>query len=196
MACYPYFSSHVCPNRRCPSSEQCSSDTAETKHNSRSDTANESFSDIFGTAVEFYAGNVGRTLDYEIGEDIYTPGTSGDALRSMSNPGLYGDPDHYSKRYTGTDDNGGVHTNSGIQNQAFYLLAVGGTNRTSGLSVTGIGRGPAERIFYRALTVKLTSTANFKAVRTATLSAAADLYGSTSTQYNATAKAWSAVGVQ
>ena len=77
-----------------------------------------------------------------------------------------------------------------------YLLAVGGTNSTSRLSVTGIGRTAAERIFYRALTVKLTSSANFKAVRTATLSAAADLYGTGSTQYNATAAAWSAVGVQ
>ncbi len=170
--------------------------TAGLIYSNESGAANESFSDIFGTAVEFYTGNVGRTLDYDIGEDIYTPGKSGDALRSMSNPGLYGDPDHYSKRYTGTEDNGGVHTNSGIQNQAFYLLAAGGTNRTSGISVTGIGRGAAERIFYRALTVKLTSSADFKAVRAATLSAAADLYGSTSTQYNTTAKAWSAVGVQ
>jgi thermolysin len=170
--------------------------TANLTYSGESGAANESFSDIFGTAVEYYTGSVGgRTPDYQIGEDIYTPGTSGDALRSMSNPGLYGDPDNYSIRYTGTDDSGGVHTNSGIQNQAFYLLAEGGTNRTSGRTVTGITRAKAERIFYRALTVKLTPSANFKAVRTATLSAAADLYGSTSAEYNATAAAWTAVGV-
>ena len=49
---------------------------------------------------------------WKIGEDAYTPGTSGDALRSMDNPNAVGDPDHYSLRYTGTADNGGVHTNS------------------------------------------------------------------------------------
>ena len=41
----------------------------------------------------------------------------------MQNPASYGDPDHYSTRYTGTDDNGGVHINSGIPNKAFYNVA-------------------------------------------------------------------------
>ena len=55
----------------------------------------------------------------------------------MSDPTKYGDPDHYSKRYTGTSDNGGVHTNSGIINKA-YLLANGGTHY--GVTVNGIGK--------------------------------------------------------
>jgi thermolysin len=170
--------------------------TADLIYSNESGAANESFSDIFGTAVEYYVGSVGgRAPDYLIGEDIYTPGTPGDALRNMENPAAEGDPDHYSNRYTGTSDNGGVHINSGIQNQAFYLLAQGGTNRTSGITVTGIGRAAAEKIFYRALTVKLFPSATFRDVRAACLSSAADLYGSTSTQYNATARAWTAVGV-
>ncbi len=37
----------------------------------------------------------------------------------MGDPQGDGDPDHYSERYTGTSDNGGVHTNSGIPNQAY-----------------------------------------------------------------------------
>ena len=53
----------------------------------------------------------------------------------------YGDPDHYSQRFLGPDDNGGVHINSGIPNHAFYLAIEGGTNRTSGLSVQGVGGG-------------------------------------------------------
>jgi thermolysin len=178
--------------------------TAGLIYQKESGASNESFSDIFGTAVEFYTGSVGgRTADYLIGEDIYTPATSNDALRSMSNPALYGDPDHYSKRLypepctpSNTNDNCGVHSNSGIQNQAFYLLAAGGTNRTSNIAVTSIGRAAAEKIFYRALTVKLTSGATISQVRAGTLSAAADLYGSTSTQYAATARAWDAVGVK
>ena len=56
----------------------------------------------------------------------------------MSDPTKYGDPDHYSKRYTGTSDNGGVHTNSGIINKAAYLLANGGTHY--GVTVNGIGK--------------------------------------------------------
>ncbi|HEX6292708.1 MAG TPA: M4 family metallopeptidase [Herpetosiphonaceae bacterium] len=170
--------------------------TADLIYSNESGAANESFSDIFGTAIEYYVGSVGgRSPDYLIGEDVYTPGTSGDALRNMENPAAEGDPDHYSKRYTGTGDNGGVHINSGIQNQAFYLLAQGGTNRTSGIAVTGIGRAAAEKIFYRALTVKLFPSATFRDVRAKTLESAAELYGASSTQYNATARAWTAVGV-
>ena len=61
----------------------------------------------------------------------------------MSDPTKYGDPDHYSKRYTGTGDNGGVHTNSGIINKAAYLLANGGTHY--GVTVNGIGKDKVER---------------------------------------------------
>ena len=85
--------------------------------------------------VEFYDN---RNPDWEIGEDIYTPGKAGDALRSMSDPTKYAIRDHYSKRYTGTSDNGGVHTNSGIINTKAYLLANGGTHY--GVTVTGIGK--------------------------------------------------------
>lgn len=56
----------------------------------------------------------------------------------MSDPTKYGDPDHYSKRYTGSSDNGGVHTNSGIINKQAYLLANGGTHY--GVTVNGIGK--------------------------------------------------------
>ena len=71
----------------------------------------------------------------------------------MVNPVAFGDPDHYSIRFTGTDDNGGVHINSGIPNHAFYLAVAGGTNRVSGLSVTGVGIAnieQMEKVFYRA----------------------------------------------
>lgn len=170
--------------------------TADLTYANESGAANESFSDIFGTAIEHYTGSVGgRSPDFLIGEDIYTPATAGDALRNMGNPAAEGDPDHYSKRYIGTGDNGGVHINSGIQNQAFYLLAQGGTNRTSGIAVTSIGRAAAEKIFYRALTAKLFPSATFRDVRAKTLESAAELYGAGSTQYNATAQAWTAVGV-
>lgn len=59
--------------------------------------------------------------------------------------------------------------------------------------MTGIGRAKAEKIWYRALTVYMTSSTSYAGARAATLSAAADLAGSA--EYNAVASAWSAVSV-
>ncbi len=66
---------------------------------------------------------------------------------------------------------------------------------SNGSTVTGIGRTKAAAVWYRALTVYMTSTTNYKAARTATLKAATDLYGATSTEYKTVAAAWSAVNV-
>jgi bacillolysin len=159
---------------------------------------NESFSDMMGTSVEFFyqpAGSGYLKADYTLGEDLTTP-MSG--FRSMSNPLAFGDPDHYSKRYLGTSDNGGVHTNSGISNQAFYLAIEGGTDRTSGLSVVGVGSGSRdkiEKVFFRAFTQMLPAGATFSIARAATIQAARDLYGAGGTVEQAVTQAWTAVGV-
>lgn len=132
-------------------------------------------------------------------ELLVTPGVNdGAALRYMQNPPADGQSvDYYPNRvYIGTGyDYGGVHLNSGIQNNAFYLLAEGGTHRVSGITVAGIGRGAAEAIFFRALVYKLFPSAQFRDARLATLSAAVDLYGQGSAQYNSVKQAWDAVGV-
>jgi bacillolysin len=168
---------------------------------------NEAFSDMMGTSVEFFLqppGNGPLQADYLIGEDIVVGVTTGalNGIRSMANPGLYGQPDHYSKRVilppNDANDNGGVHTNSGIANHAFYLAIEGGTNRTSGLRVTGVGaanREQIEKIFYRAFAQLMPSNANFAMARAITLRAAQDLYGLNSAPYNAVRDAWTAVGV-
>jgi bacillolysin len=158
---------------------------------------NEAFSDIMGTAIEFFfqaPGNGPLRADYLVAEDVVTPG----GIRSMANPRIFGDPDHYSLRYTGADDNGGVHINSGIANHAYYLAIEGGTNRTSGLAVQGIGqanRDQMEKIVYRAFTQLLPANATFATARAATLQAARDLYGAGSAAERALEQAWSAVGV-
>jgi thermolysin len=176
--------------------------TANLTYASESGALNESWSDIFGAMVEAYKDGAVSSDSWKIGEDSYTPGTAGDALRRMDNPNAVGDPDHYSIRlYQGSctpsslNDNCGVHTNSSISNHAYYLIANGGTNRVSGIAVTGIGTSAAERIFYRALAQYMTSGTNFSGARTATLNAATDLFGSGSTQYNGVAQGWCAVGV-
>ena len=158
---------------------------------------NEAFSDIIGTGVEFFfqaSGSGLREADYLIGEDIITPG----GIRSMENPGFFGDPDHYSNRFTGPEDNGGVHTNSAIANHAFYLAIEGGTNSTSGLGVAGVGaanRDQIENIFYRAFVSLLPSNATFSMARAATIFAAQTLYGTGSEADQAMIEAWTAVGV-
>src|SRR5215213_8986914 len=178
--------------------------TANLNYSNESGALNESMSDVFGALVELYAdGGVVSADTWKIGEDAYTPAIAGDALRYMNNPHLAGnygyttndDPDHYSERYTGTSDSGGVHINSGIANHAFYLAANGGTHHLSGVTVTGIGTTDAGKIWYRALTVYMTSGTNFAGARTAMLNAATDLFGAGSTQYNTVGRAWCAVGV-
>lgn len=178
--------------------------TANLTYANESGALNESMSDVFGVMVESYSrGGVINSDTWKIGEQAFTPGTSGDALRYMDNPHLAGnggftaddDPDHYAERYTGTADSGGVHINSGIGNKAFHLAVAGGTHHRSGVTVTGMAANDAARIWYRALTAYMTSGTNFSGARTATLNAATDLFGSASAQYNTTATAWCAVGV-
>jgi len=125
---------------------------------------------------------------------VVTPG----GIRSMENPNVFGDPDHYSRRFLGTADNGGVHINSGIANQAFYLAIEGGTNRTSGLAVQGVGAGnrdQIEKVFYRAFTQLMPANSTFAVARAATIQAARDLYGAGSNPERAVTAAWTAVGV-
>lgn len=171
--------------------------TSNLIYQNESGALNEAFSDIMGTAVEFYFQQPGSgTLraDYLMGEDVFRPG----GIRSASDPQAYGDPDHYSRRFTGSDDNGGVHTNSGIANNAFYLAIEGGTNRTSGLSVQGVGaanREQIERVFYRAFTQMLPANATFAVARAATVQSARDLFGANSAAERAMTQAWTAVGV-
>jgi Zn-dependent metalloprotease len=174
--------------------------TAALDYFDESGALNESMSDVFGAMVERYVrGESANT--WLNGEDAYTPGIPGDAFRYMDDPHRASekgytandDPDHYSERFLGTADNGGVHINSGIANKAFYLLAKGGTHHLGG-SMTGIGADAAAKIWYKALTTYMTSSTGFGDAVFATLNAAAQLYG-TGANYNAVAQAWSLCGV-
>ena len=172
--------------------------TSDLIYENESGALNEAFSDIMAAGVEFFyqtAGDGQMEADYLIAEDVVTPG----GIRSMADPAVFGDPDHYSIRFTGPEDNGGVHINSGIVNQAFYLAIEGGTNRTSGHTVTGVGgdnRAQVETVFYRAFTTLLPSGATFSVARAATLQSARDLHGAGSDVERALAAAWTAVGVE
>lgn len=166
--------------------------TANLTYQDESGALNESFSDIFGTAVEWYADStVGNWL---IGEDI------GSAFRSMSNPNSTGDPDTYhgTNWYTGTADNGGVHTNSNVQNHWYYRLSQGGSGTNdigNAYNVTAIGRNKATKIAWRDMVYYLTSSADYADSRFYSIQAANDLYGACSQEAISTTNAWYAVGV-
>ncbi len=163
-------------------------------YSGESGAVDESFADIFGTAVEFYTASInGREPDYLIGEDCITPNTTGDALRDMQTPTNFGQPDHYDNRYTGADDNGGVHTNSGIMNHVYYLLSEGGTH-SQGTFVPSIGRGVVEYIFYNALARWLTPSSTLEDVAEAMRQVALDDFPDRSA-VAAVELAWFAVGL-
>lgn len=171
--------------------------TSHLIYRNESGALNEAFSDMMGAAIEFYFQPQGPGLgqaDWLLGEDIIRNGGN----RSLSSPITFGDPDHYSLRYTGTDDNGGVHINSSIVNHMFYLAIMGGTHRVSQQVVTGVGfdnRAQIENVIFRAFTTMLPASATFSVARAATIQAARDLYGTNSAAERALTQAWSAVGV-
>ncbi|MDZ3952372.1 M4 family metallopeptidase [Bacillus thuringiensis] len=165
--------------------------SSELIYKNESGALDEAISDLFGTLIEHYAY---KDPDYEIGEDIYTPDNPNDALRSMSDPTKYNQPDHYSKRYVGKADNGGVHINSGIINKAMYLLAEGGTHY--GVSVPRISLYKTTQIYYRANTMYFTNNTTFSQARVAVIQAAADLYGQDSLEVKSVQKSFDAVGIE
>lgn len=178
------------------------STSANLTYSGESGGLNESTSDVFGTMVEFYANSVKDTPDYLIGEMIYPSNWNADktwknlaspkALRYMNHPSLDGaSPNCWSSGIGSLD----VHYSSGPNNHMYYLLSNGGTSACNSNVVSGIGNDAAAKIWYRALTVYMTSSTNYAGARQAALNAATDLYGAASAQRSAVAAAFSAINV-
>ncbi|MET9618371.1 M4 family metallopeptidase [Kitasatospora indigofera] len=176
--------------------------TANLNYSNESGGLNEATSDIMATAVEFWANNAADPGDYLIGEKINIDG-DGKPLRYMDQPSKDGWSADYWSSSVGSND---VHFSSGVANHWFYLASEGsgaklvnGVNYNSptydGLPVNPVGRDAASRIWYRALSTYMTSNTNYAGARTATLQAAADLYGTGTPAYKNTANAWAAVNV-
>lgn len=108
--------------------------TAGLVYQGQSGALNESMSDVFGTVIQqFIDGTTADNSDWLIGNGIMGPDLYGEALRSMKAPGTAYDnylmgkdpqPDHMTRYYFGSDDNQGVHINSGIPNKVFYLVSM------------------------------------------------------------------------
>ncbi|MFD6306999.1 M4 family metallopeptidase, partial [Streptomyces sp. NPDC060223] len=176
--------------------------TAGLVYSGESGGLNEATSDIFAAAVEFQANLSADVPDYLVGEKIDIRG-NGTPLRYMDKPSKDGvSRDNWDSTLGSID----VHYSSGPANHFFYLLSEGSGTKTvngvaydsptyDGVAVTGIGIENAQQIWYRALTTYMTSTTNYAGARTATLRAAADLFGAYSDTYLAVAAAWAGINV-
>ncbi|MGI4742063.1 MAG: M4 family metallopeptidase [Janthinobacterium lividum] len=180
--------------------------TANLTYSNESGAMNEGLSDIWGATIENYAvtslnvtssGPKAKST-WLIGEEIDKQQA---ALRSMSDPKSQQQPDYYKGTYwyTGTSDNGGVHTNSGVINYWYYLISVGktGTNeKGAAYSVAGLGIDAAAQITFRMEDVYMVASSTYANARTYSIQAAADLDPTGANGYVASVtNAWNAVGV-
>ncbi|WP_221583316.1 M4 family metallopeptidase [Microbacterium sp. G2-8] len=163
----------------------------------QSGALNESVSDVFGALVEQHQRqHDAASASWLIGEGLFTDQVEGVALRSMSAPGTaYDDdvlgsdpqPGHMRDFIETTEDNGGVHLNSGIPNRAFHLAAT---------AIGGFAWERAGRIWYDALVSGLEPTIDFAGFAAATVTAAETAYGADSPEVTAVRTGWTEVGVQ
>ncbi|MFI9834502.1 M4 family metallopeptidase [Streptomyces sp. NPDC051913] len=180
--------------------------TAGLLETGESGALNEATSDIMGTAVEFFANNPEDVPDFTIGELADVRGT-GKPLRYLDQPSKDASEKGTSQDYwTSGTHLLDPHFGAGVANHFFYLISEGSGHKTingvhydsptyDGLPVSGIGLRNATNVWYRALTHYMTSTTDYAGARTATLQAAADLFGTTSDAYESVANAWAAVNV-
>jgi Zn-dependent metalloprotease len=170
--------------------------TANLAYEDEAGALNESMSDVFGSLVKQRSLNHdAKAADWLIGEGLFAPGIKGQALRSMRAPGTaYDDPrlgkDPQPATMNGyvhtSDDNGGVHVNSGIPNHAFFRLAV---------ALGGYAWEKAGLIWYDALTRQLRPRSDFQEGADATLAAATLRFGPGSLEEQAVRRAWLDVGI-
>jgi len=159
--------------------------TADLIYQGQSGAMNEAFADIVGETIQelFFKSyplrneSCGSGLRWIIGEDLNVTGLAG-GIRDMYNPNCFQDPRFVNDTnfvYCGTEDNGGVHKNSGIVNQLYSLSVDGGT--LNGVNVTGVGFLKGFHIYMRTLMVTLQSAATFSTLATGLSTSCSDLIG-------------------
>jgi Zn-dependent metalloprotease len=171
--------------------------TANLTYANQPGALNESMSDVFGSLVKQRLRMQGATAaDWIIGEGLFSSNVNGVGIRSMKAPGTaYNDPvlgkdpqpGHMSKYVNTTQDNGGVHINSGIPNHAFYLTA---------LEIGGFAWEKAGQIWFVALRDKIRASTNFQSAANLTYATAGELYGLNSFEQQAVKHGWAGVGIQ
>ena len=143
----------------------------------QSGAINESLSDLFGEIIDLtnLRGNDSDGVRWQIGEDLL----AGLVIRNMQNPPMFGDPDRMTSALYDLDpeqlDNGGVHSNSGINNKAASLMADGGT--FNGRVVSALGLSKVARIYYEVQTNLLTSGSDYADLHDALYQGCSNLVG-------------------
>ncbi len=159
-------------------------------YQNQSGALNEALSDIFGNIIE-HEVFPDATKNWQVGEGLL----GAQFLRDMQDPSKGRQPGHMAELVRTSQDNGGVHINSGIVNNAAFLMTMGGTQARSKIQVPrGIGWENLAKVFYRANTEYLMQSSDFKAAANATAKAAADLKLSEN-DVKVIDCAWKAVGV-
>jgi len=165
---------------------------ANLTYSGQSGALNESVSDVFGSLVKQYQlGQDAATADWLIGADIVGPQLA-PALRSMKAPGTANQYDNQPSTMDGyvhtASDNGGVHTNSGIPNHAFYVIAT---------TIGGNAWEAPGQIWYDTLVdPRLRPGSTFTRFAGLTLRSARSRYGATSDEAAAVKAGWDAVKVK
>ncbi len=170
--------------------------TAGLNYQGQSGALNESVSDVFGVLVKQRAlGQDAGSADWLIGAELLAPGVKGVALRSMAAPGTaYDDPRlgtdpqpaHFDHYVDTTDDNGGVHINSGIPNKAFHVLAT---------TLGGPAWEVAGQIWFDTITGEIKADCDFTTFAGLTVAAASARFGADGAEVAAVQAGWDAVGV-
>jgi hypothetical protein len=170
--------------------------TAALGYHGQTGALNEHLADVVGIMVkQWLLGQTAHESDWLIGKDILGPDVQGKAVRSLAAPGTaYDDPilgrdpqpAHMRDYVHTTDDNGGIHINSGIPNHAFYRasMALGGKT----WEVPG-------RVWYVVMTERLKPGADFADFARATVEVAGELFGIGGRVQSVIAQAWSDVGL-
>jgi bacillolysin len=165
--------------------------TSNLNYQGQSGALNEAVSDIFGVFIE-HSFLPDPVKNWTMGERIVL-GTTG--MRDFKTPANGDQPGNMSVYVNTQQDNGGVHINSGIVNNAAFLMTMGGTNPVSKTNVAfGIGWEKSEALWYRANTKYFMSTTNFAQAAQGVMQAAKDI-ALTENEQNIVDCAWKATGV-
>jgi bacillolysin len=165
--------------------------TSNLDYQGQSGALNEAVSDIFGVFIE-HSLVPDPVKNWTMGERIAL-GNVG--IRDFKTPANGDQPGNMSVYVNTQQDNGGVHINSGIVNNAAFLMTIGGTNPVSQTNVAfGIGWEKSEALWYRANTKYFMSTTNFAQAAQGIMQAAKDI-ALTANEQNIVDCAWKATGV-
>jgi Zn-dependent metalloprotease len=169
---------------------------AGLKYQGQPGALSESFGDVFGSLVKQYKKRqCAAEADWLIGGELFMAGIHAAGIRSMKSPGTaYDDPllgkdpqpAHMRDYVRTSEDNGGVHLNSGIPNRAFYEAAI---------RLGGFAWEKAGRIWYSALVNRVRQNSTFRELMSITVQTAGEFFGSGSDEQKAVREAWSEVGL-